>query len=49
MCNHTRINEVTLDFSQPGKPTNNAFIESIQGKIRLCLAKQPSGYGSGDV
>jgi putative transposase len=25
---------VTLDFSRPGKPTDNAFIESFNGKFR---------------
>jgi transposase InsO family protein len=24
---------VTLDFSRPGKPTDNAFIESSNGKL----------------
>jgi putative transposase len=29
---------VTLDFSRPGKPTDNAFIESYNGKFRAeCL------------
>jgi putative transposase len=29
---------VTLDFSRPGKPTDNAFIESFNGKFRVeCL------------
>lgn len=29
---------VTLDFSRPGKPTDNAFIESFNGKFRQeCL------------
>ena len=27
-------NAVTLDFSRPGKPTDNAFVESFNG--RLC-------------
>ena len=45
---------VTLDFSRPGKPTDNAFIESFNGKFRAeCLnahwflsladAKDPKG------
>ncbi len=25
---------VTLDFSRPGKPTDNAFVESFNGKVR---------------
>jgi transposase InsO family protein len=30
--------DVTLDFSRPGKPTDNAFIESSNGKLRAeCL------------
>jgi putative transposase len=30
--------EVTLDFSRPGKPTDNAFVESFNGKFRAeCL------------
>jgi putative transposase len=29
---------VILDFSRPGKPTDNAFIESFNGKFRAeCL------------
>lgn len=29
---------VTLDFSRPGRPTDNAFIESFNGKLRAeCL------------
>jgi len=32
------FNKVTLDFSRPGKPTDNAFIESFNGKFRTeCL------------
>jgi putative transposase len=27
-------NEVTLDFSRPGKPTDNPFIESFNGSFR---------------
>ena len=31
-------NDVTLDFSRPGKPTDNAFIESFNSKLRSeCL------------
>ena len=31
-------NGVVLDFSRPGKPTDNAFIESFNGKFRMeCL------------
>ena len=31
-------NSVTLDFSRPGKPTDNAFIESFNGRFRAeCL------------
>ncbi len=30
--------EVTLDFSRPGKPTDNAYIESFNGSFRAeCL------------
>lgn len=32
------VNNVTLDFSRPGKPTDNAYIESFNGKFRAeCL------------
>jgi putative transposase len=32
------FNKVTLDFSRPGKPTDNAFIESFNGRPRQkCL------------
>lgn len=27
-------NDVTLDFSRPGKPTDNAYIESFNSKFR---------------
>ena len=31
-------NQVALDFSRPGKPTDNAFIESFNGSVRTeCL------------
>ncbi len=32
------FNHVTLDFSRPGKPTDNAYIESFNGRVRQeCL------------
>jgi putative transposase len=32
------FNSVKLDFSRPGKPTDNAFIESFNGRVRQeCL------------
>jgi len=32
------LNKVRLDFSRPGRPTDNAFIESFNGKFRAeCL------------
>ena len=31
---------VTLDFSRPGKPTDNAFIESFNGKFRAEMSKR---------
>jgi putative transposase len=31
-------NNVVLDFSRPGKPTDNAFIEAFNGRLRAeCL------------
>ncbi len=31
-------NDVTLDFSRPGKPTDNGFIEAFKSKLRAeCL------------
>ena len=32
-------NNVTLDFSRPGKPTDNAFIESFNGSFRAAAAR----------
>jgi putative transposase len=33
------LNNVTLDFSRPGKPTDNAYIEAFNGKLRQeCLS-----------
>ena len=32
------LHGVTLDFSRPGKPTDNAFIEAFNGRLRAeCL------------
>jgi putative transposase len=32
------LNKVELDFSRPGKPTDNAFIEAFIGRLRQeCL------------
>lgn len=28
------MNKVTLDFSRPGNPTDNAFVESFNGRLR---------------
>lgn len=28
------VNGVELDFTRPGKPTDNAFIESFNGRVR---------------
>ena len=28
------FNDVKLDFSRPGKPTDNAYIESLDGRLR---------------
>src|SRR3546814_18970852 len=34
---------VTLDFSRPGKPTDNAFIEAFNGRFRAeCLKDRKS-------
>jgi len=32
-------NSVTLDFSRPGKPTDNPFIESFNGSFRAAAAR----------
>ena len=32
------LHQVTLDFSRPGKPTDNALVESFNGRLRdQCL------------
>jgi putative transposase len=28
------LHEVTVDFSRPGKPTDNALVESFNGRLR---------------
>jgi len=33
-------NQVKLNFIQPGKPTQNAFVESFNGKFRECCLNQ---------
>jgi len=39
--NWTYEHQVTMDFSRPGKPTDNAFIESFNGRLRHeCLNAQ---------
>lgn len=37
------INRVTLDFSRPGKPTDNAFVESFNGR---CATNASTRTGS---
>jgi putative transposase len=38
-------NDVTLDFSRPGKPTDNAYIEAFNGRFRMeCLNTTGSGH-----
>ena len=33
-------NSITLDFSRPGKPTDNAYVESFNATVRLeCLGR----------
>ena len=38
----SRDHQVTLDFIQPGKPTQNAFVESFNGKFRDSYLNQCS-------
>ncbi len=38
------MNNVTLDFSRPGKPTDNAFVESFNGKIRAEASTRTGSY-----
>ena len=34
------VNGVTLDFSRPGKPTDNAYVESFNASVRMeCLGQ----------
>ena len=33
---------VTLDFSRPGKPTDNAFIEALNGRLLKATASSSS-------
>lgn len=34
----THVNNVKLEFSRPGKPTDNPYIESFNGRLRAeCL------------
>jgi transposase InsO family protein len=39
---------VTLDFSRPGKPTDNAFIEAFNGRFAENLDAVPSKYSIAD-
>ena len=34
---------VILDFSRPGKSTDNGFIEAFNGRFRACLTSAPMG------
>lgn len=42
-------NGVTLDFSRPGKPTDNAFVESFNGKVRAECIDQNWFLSLGDA
>ena len=35
----TYWNKITIDFSRPGKPTDNAHIESFNGRVRQEFAQ----------
>jgi Integrase core domain len=34
-------NGITLDFSRPGKPTDNAYVESFNATVRLIFGMRP--------
>jgi len=36
-------NKVVLDFSRPGKPTDNAYIESLK-HLKMAVSKSPLSY-----
>jgi putative transposase len=41
---------VVLDFSRPGKPTDNAFIEAFNGRFQAeCLNAQGRGFAPGTM
>ncbi len=37
-------NGVTLDFSRPGKPTDNAFVESFNGRLRTSASTHTGSF-----
>ena len=43
------MHDVELDFSRPGKPTDNAFIESLNGKFRAECLNAPWFMGPEDA